>query len=244
VRLSDPTAADIFASLVADVIAVTTSGAAEEVLDRVAGRLERWQRFLERHGKGGLTPPEQTGLYGELWFLDNVVLTVVPARPAVEAWTGPLAKNQDFQLARVCIEVKTSVSNPRDEVKITNVRQLDESGLEHLALVHLALEARQTAGDTLLDMVDRIRLRLGEQVALFNERLAEAGYLDAHRALYEGTSYMLKQRRNFIVRDDFPRIVESELRAGVLDLSYVISIASCAPYVIADDVLLSLLGIA
>jgi hypothetical protein len=238
VRLATRAYQDVFTALVNDLLTSLT-GAPDE-RSAVVGfvlRLERWQRFLARHGSEGLSALEQRGLYGELWFLREYVLAAYSSAEALEAWTGPQAADQDFQFPSCSVEVKTSAGNPDQSVHISNVRQLDNSAKGHgvLYLLHVALDERHAQGESLVRIVEEIKGRLGDQAGRFNERLLEAGYVDLHTARYSATQYVAKAHQFFEVAGKFPRILESELRAGVGGIKYFVAIAACAPFLVANS---------
>jgi len=242
VRLSDPGCRDIFAALAADTIAAAaTQVDGRGAIGAIVGRLERWQRFLESHGSDGLSIQAQHGLFGELWFLERFLLSTCGPAAAVQAWTGPLAKDQDFQLPGLSCEVKASAMNPDQKVRVSNVRQLDDSAPGELFLMHVALEERNTQGRTLVDLVTTLRSALGEQTSLFNERLVNSGYLDVHSAGYAQRGYVVKHHQSYRVSGDFPRILERELRPGVGGVTYALTLSACVPFAVADAELIALL---
>ena len=65
---------DIFTALVADVITGVAEKLTEESgLEEFVVRLKRWQTFLRVNQPEGLSEIAQQGLYGELWFLRQLV---------------------------------------------------------------------------------------------------------------------------------------------------------------------------
>ena len=214
VRLTAATYRDVFTALVADLLGSLKGKATEvDALGSFVGRLERWQRLLARHGAEGLSVHEQRGLFGELWFLREFLLQDRPASTALVGWTGPLAKDQDFQLPMCTVEVKVSAENPHQTLHISNVRQLDNTGsmAAQLYLLHVALDDRHSQGETLVSMVESIRSILGGAVGEFNDLLLQAGYVDAHAPRYASASYVVKGHQFFKVDEGFPRVLEGDL---------------------------------
>ncbi|MBR8834022.1 MAG: PD-(D/E)XK motif protein [Stigonema ocellatum SAG 48.90 = DSM 106950] len=116
---------DIFTTLVQDIVdhlvplADETNAVAEFIT-----RLRRWQTFLEKHNPEGLSQTEQQGLYGELWFLRQVVIPQLGSRRGVQCWTGPRGTQQDFQFQSCAVEVKTTVAKQHQKLAIASERQL------------------------------------------------------------------------------------------------------------------------
>jgi hypothetical protein len=229
---------DVFDALVADV-----SGSASNAPDgasavlSIIGRLKRWQRFLEAHLEG-LGVEAQQGLFAELWFLRLKLFDWIGIPRSIEAWTGPTRTPQDFQIGAVAVEVKSSVSKQPQGVRITSERQLDAVGVDKLLLMHLSLEVRLGAGQSLPELVDDIRILLtGDPASLdaFESALLQSGYIDSHRHRYARHGYTLRRAEFFEVVDGFPRIMERDLRPGVGDVHYSVSIGQCKPFEIAES---------
>ncbi len=247
VRLSQPRFRDVFTSLAEDVarhVARATGDAA--AVRTLVERLERWQAFLKSHSADGLSEESQQGLYGELWFLDQHLIPSLGPRDAVRAWKGPGGAPQDFQLPGLAVEVKTSSGRQHQKLTISNERQLDSTGVGVLLLFHLSLDARQGGGETLPERIKRTReLLAADAVAAeeFEQVLFEAGYLDCHAPSYEASGYTMRESNVFEVRDQFPRIVEADLKKGVGDVCYTVSVAECKNYLVPESRLHQLLGV-
>ncbi|AFZ19206.1 PD-(D/E)XK motif protein [Allocoleopsis franciscana] len=244
--LTDPRYSDIFTTLVQDIVYHIASLADER--NAVVGfitRLRRWQAFLERHNPEGLSTAAQQGLYGELWFLRQVVIPQIGSRQGVQCWTGPRGTQQDFQLERCAIEVKTTVAKQHQKLAIASERQLDDTGTGTLILLHLSLDVRQKRGESLPDIVASVR-SLVENDPLAKEELEtllfEVGYLDIHTPRYEQIGYTEREVNYFKVEGDFPRIVEADLRNGVGDVRYTISVAECRRFSLPEIKVISLIS--
>ena len=230
-RAANPAFGSVFTSLAEDVARhVGQIGDEGQAAGAFFGRLLQWQRLLERQGAEGLTPEEQRGLYGELWFLREHVIPALPLTEAVGAWTGPERTAKDFQFPGSAVEVKTTTARQHQNLQITSEKQLDDAGLNALFLCHLSLEAAQGTGESLPEIVAALRHSTGGSplaAQSLEDRLLEAGYLDVHGALYRAVGYLMREVNLYRVQDGFPRIVERDLLAGVGDVRYSISAAEC-----------------
>jgi hypothetical protein len=208
-------------------------------------RLRRWQAFLEKHNPEGLSPTEQQGLYGELWFLRQVVIPKLGYRQGVQCWTGPKGTQQDFQFPNCAIEVKTTVAKQHQKLSISSERQLDDTGTSTLIILHLSLDFRQGRGESLPDIVNSVR-KLVENHPIAREELEtllfQVGYLDIHISRYENIGYTQREINYFKVEGDFPRIIEADLPNGVGDVRYTISVAECKRFSITELQVISLIG--
>jgi hypothetical protein len=68
-----------------------------------------------------------------------------------------------------------------------------------------------------------------------DDMLARAGYLRQHRALYDEPRYTVRKQSFWRVTEDFPRITEGDLRAGVGDCRYHISTAGLERFLMTPE---------
>jgi hypothetical protein len=230
---------DIFTTLVQDVVDHLASiPEGQAAISAFIVRLKRWQAFLEKHNSEGLSEIAQQGLYGELWFLRQVVLSHLGLFNGLRSWTAPKWTQQDFQFPKCAVEVKTTSAKQHQKLVISSERQLDDLGTGTIVLLHLSLDVRQGSGETLLEMITSIRLLVTNDITAkdeFESLLFEIGYLDIHSVRYENTGYTIREHNYFKVREGFPRIIESELRNGVGDVRYTISVSECKRFSIPES---------
>jgi hypothetical protein len=241
--LVQPVFADLFDALVLDVAAEAAKGTtAGEIASLVAGRVKRWQLFLQGFAEG-LSIERQRGLFGELTLLFKTLIPELGCRTAVHCWTGPLAAQQDFCFGRLAIEVKTTTAKQPQSIRITSERQLDTTALDHLVLFHLSVDAREGAGRSLPELVRDVRTSVAADAAAaseLEERLFAAGYHDIHEPRYP-TGYTQREINTFEVKEPFPRIVEADCPAGVGDVQYSIAIGALTGFRVDEETLSLLL---
>lgn len=236
--LTDPKCGDIFTALATDIVQAVAPATDESAgVTALIDRLTRWQRFLEEVGPTGLSPEAQRGLYAELWLMRHHLLATLGPVASVLAWTGPSRTAHDFELGRTAIEVKSTLAKQHQTLRIVSERQLDDTGLEGLFLFHLSLDAHRDTGQSLPELVDDLRQMVGSTPAAtpFGDRLIEAGYLDAHGALYQNPGYAVREQNFFQVAEGFPRIVERDLTSGVGDVHYSVSVAECRHFLASPE---------
>jgi hypothetical protein len=230
---------DVFDSLIADVLnSIIAEVDLKIILKNYTNRLLKWQSLFEQFNPQGLTPEEQRGLYGELFFIRKFLLINSDFINVINSWVGPEQQIKDFQSGTWSVEVKTTHGNNHQKVHIANERQLDTSNLEHLFLYHLSLEARQQSGETLNQLVNIVFEILGSDFASlsrFKNKLLEAGYFGQHTSLYESTGYFIRDDVFYKVENDFPRIEENNIRDGVGDVKYTIILSHCSPYTLSEQ---------
>lgn len=230
---------DVFDTLVADVLsAVINETEIKVILKNYSNRLIRWQNLFERFKQQGLTLEEQRGLFGELFFLRKFLLVSSDFQNVVTSWIGTEKQIRDFQFGRWSVEVKTTHGNNHQKIHISSERQLDTRNLDNLFVNHLSLDVRQQSGETLNQLVDAVTEILTRDFTAFNQfrnKLIETGFFDHHRPLYAETGYFIRQEMFYKVENNFPRIEERDIRAGVGDVKYSIVVSQCSEFIRTEE---------
>lgn len=253
VRLTDTNFADVFTALAEDV-APRVSAAPDEGAAAAAllERLKRWQKFLTARATD-FPVSRQRGLFGELHLLERWILPAFGAATAIACWRAPQAAHQDFQFPKGAIEVKTTTEKQPQAVRVTSERQLDDTGIRALFLFVVILDERITdvpgpaEGQSLPGIIASLRSTLDPAPFArleFDDRLLDAGYLDADAPRFDGRRYSLRSEHSYRVDEGFPRILERDLASGVGDVSYDLSLAACAPFSVPPRDMISALTLA
>jgi len=226
---------DIFSILCEDLI-LSVGNITDELklVRQLLNRFEKWKSLFSKIGLNGLSPEEQRGLYGELYFLRKFLNHNNDFGKVLNTWVGTSNEIRDFQLNSWALEVKTTIGNYHQKIKISSERQLDISHLEFLYLYHLSLEKAQEGGESLHQIVFSIRQMLQIDVISlnkFNAKLFEAGFFEHHFELYKNIGYHLRHESFYLVNGNFPRIQENDLREGVGDVKYSIIVSNCQEYI-------------
>ena len=236
--LTEPGFEEVFRSLADDLVrALASAESAADVVALLVARLVMWQEFLRRFGARGMSREAQLGLFGELVFLRDYLLQVIPPRSALDAWAGGRRAAQDFQTSRGSVEVKTTAAATPHSIRIANLRQLDDRGLAALFVCLVQVSESDDGSETLSDCIGRLRQRLLPHGADFTTRLLEAGYVEAHRDLYQ-VRYSVDSVRFYRVGEGFPRLLPPDVPDGVEEVAYSVALAGCREFVCTDrDVL-------
>jgi len=246
IQLLYPNSRDIFASLCENLIqSVIKLNTEQKIIRTVVNQLEKWKTLFEKNNSTGMTPSEQQGLFGELYFLQKF-LTKPDAVlcDVLHTWVGIDKALRDFQGSSWAVEAKTTSTNNPQKVSINGERQLDETLLEKLFLFHLSVEVSNGNGQTLCQKIVAIREMLENDtpaLSLFNAKLFEAGYLDKHEPFYQDRFYQVRNENYYKIENEFPRIKENELRGGVSDVKYSIILAMCDEFLISENQLFSII---
>ena len=199
-------------------------------------RIASWQHFLDKMPQDGLSEQAQQGLFAELWFLREFLISELGPKAAVASWAGPKALSKDFQFTGLAFEVKASAAKQHTRLYVSNEMQLDLPEVGRLFVYALLLERSVAGGTSLQELVSSLRNLLGpepDSLILFSELLVQSGYAEHDAARYT-TRYVHRSEYFFEVKDEFPRIVQLDLRRGVGDVRYSILISECMRYTVAE----------
>ena len=172
-------------------------------LDAFRGLLARAPRLSE---------DQEIGLFGELVALDRLIDGVGEPK-ALAAWLGPRAEEHDFVLGEADVEVKTTRSERRIHV-IHGLGQLTPTPGRPLHLMSVQVTGAGAAGngETLPELIERIRRRLRSGRTDFDDRLTDCGWEDAQSdRLYTTRLLVRSEPRFYTVDEDFPAITSAGL---------------------------------
>ena len=233
--LKDKTDWELFYSLCKDLLRATNKSRSPETASSIIlTRLRRWQNFLKKNRPNILPEEKIKGLLGELTFIRNQLIPIYGCTDAIKFWQGPEGAPQDFNVNQAAIEVKCQMGGSTPNIKISSADQL-HTQLSELYLYVVTMgksDERNKDSVNLNQMVRHIQILLDNESSPSNSRfedlLLEAGYI--YNKKYEDYNYVISGFQVFKVIENFPRITPSDLKPGIIKISYNISLADCAPY--------------
>lgn len=218
---------ELFMLMAADIInmvADTSYTDGPEILGLVLNRIQAWQAFMKRE-QARLTLESELGLSGELECLCQLIISVMPASRAIQAWVGPLDGIQDFEIGHGAIEVKSTAAALGFTLKINSLDQLDDSLRNPVFLCGCRFSINPE-GTTLPERIRKLRDQLsGDYGAsvLFEHLLLQAGYLESHAPLYT-RKFLLRELCYWQVNENFPKLVPGNVAAGIRAARYEIDL--------------------
>lgn len=236
VCLSDDLA-PTFTAVAADIGDEVGMARAENRVGAVVSALERWQWFWGIE-TDRLNEQDALGLFAELWFLHR---WEGGGADAVKAWTASTGSRQDFQWPERSVEVKATGRRADGAVlhRVQHLDQLSDPEEGELFLFSLRVVRDELAHNTLPGIVDRVTEELRGNAQVKDElawKLVQRGYSPAFRSRHE-TPYRILGENLYRVGPGFPRLTNDSfvggLQAGIADVSYLIDMATCEPWLIA-----------
>ncbi len=207
----------------------------EDVLHKI---FEDWKSyFVEEIDSFGAQM--QLGLFGELYFMTNVLFRELGISLALNAWKGYEKNRHDFELPNISFEVKATTSNNPLKVKISNEKQLEKGKLKHLYLtVYNMVSSESKVGD-LPQLVDFITKQLANDPhssIIFRRNIMSLGYKFEKEEDYNRSYAIINKGKEYYEVDDtFPSIRLKQLEKlnksnALMDIKYSINIDACQKY--------------
>jgi hypothetical protein len=222
----------IFPILCADLIAVCLSCTDETAAAHAfARRLQAWKRFFEAQAPDGITREAYIGLWGELRVFLQLINNGASSLAVLDAWKGPESAAQDFCRGNAAVEVKNTIAAEDRPVRISNLRQLDDTPLEALFLVHLVCDFRHQAGERLSEQVARIAALIGADATdRLHELILSYGLVLPDSSPWADWGFTVLQERLYHVGGQFPRLTLPMIPVGITDVAYSVDLNACDPY--------------
>jgi hypothetical protein len=226
--LVDDQLRDIFYKFCEDIIESTRHNRKE---DGFAPAVERWDTWIKFFAKTSLPLSENEilGLIGEIYFLQNVMMTKYGQDVALESYIGTDRAHKDFEVNDTWYEIK-SIHNGVRSVKISSIEQLDSNEVGQLEIITFD-QSTPTYEDniTLNNVISGFRNSLDRKWQLkFDEKMRKAGYLEDER--YDEYNFLFVKVDEYTVSADFPKLSKSDLPNGITKASYEIDISAIQRY--------------
>ena len=220
---------ELFAKLCWDLM--DASKESDNPVSALVSQYKKWQRLLQRV-QGDLLPKNiQKGLIGELLMLEELIQSDGYSF-AVNCWVGPEGSDQDFDLNRAWIEVKTTTI-AGTTITISSLQQLDRTDKGYLAVYHIdPTTAYGDATISLNEMISRIDMLITDENTknIFSCKLARLGYQLKDAEKYSEFRFKVKEKELFEVDESFPRLCKSTVPIGVTEVKYDISLPAIMSY--------------
>jgi hypothetical protein len=195
--------------------------------------LDRWHNFFKRKWDTKLTLEEEMGLFGELNYI-NRWLGIFPQEPPliIKDWKGPLKNRIDFVSKNSGVEIKTVAPKIRDEIKISNEKQLELNPvIDKLFLYVLKIEVNDSTGKSLRDLIEIIEEQLINRApslaVKFKDLLQEVGVMSKD---YDKNYFYIHEELAYKAAEEFPKLTSKNLPTGITNVSYSIDLSHCKSF--------------
>lgn len=237
---SIPNTDNIFELVISDICDRIVSFNNDNINSTLINVLSEWKYFFEKLETKILSPSEQKGLFGELYFLKNYLLKKYTTYESLVFWTGADKTNHDFQINKNAVEIKTSSSKQHKKITIASERQLDNTGLDNLFLGVMTFNMHINCPSKALgQIVSDIFVIINDDFAavyFFEIKLIKIGFNRLNSDKYT-VGFSTREVKFYEVVDGFPRLLYKQLPNGIGDIKYTVMVATCEPFEIKTDIL-------
>lgn len=227
---------DLFESLCVDLITeVSSTNNKNKCIDHFFYKLHIWKDFFKNMKIKSLTDNSAQGLFGELYFINNICSRNISIEKAILSWEGPNGSEHDFKFENGAIEVKTSKPRSSD-ITISNIDQLDNEKCNNLFLVHFMIERIQMEESNKLNLpklIKKIREKIKDtpESILFDKKLISSGYIDNQ---FDDLYFNVTDSFYYEVKNDFPRLTSLNIPKSIKNVKYIIDISTCKDYIVKE----------
>lgn len=174
---------------------------------------------------------KQIGLYGELYFLNNILIKKLNIRECILSWTGP-SKKHDFSLLNLLIEIKTTSVKSNNKIRTSSTDQLSPIYEKKLFLNFLKFE-KKSNGRNLNEIVNEIEESIQKDDYILNEfnlKLMKVGYFKDHKTFYD-EKFSLLEEKYFYIDKNFPYLEKKKIpypdSIEEIQFTYTINLDKC-----------------
>ncbi|PUA27931.1 MAG: hypothetical protein B0W54_15585 [Cellvibrio sp. 79] len=222
---------DIFEAL-CNALIISLKNATDSVsaLAISLSHLRRWKAFLAGHSQQ-LSAEEVRGLFAEITFLSELLDQDIFSDNAVDSWLGAERSHQDFIFGNTSVEIKSISGTERSTVRISSEDQLESiNEFLFLRIYRISALTESGAARSLNEIISMTNLKLknAESIDAFDRKLAACGYIPLPQ--YDLPRFMISEVNTYKIEGDFPRLIRSELPAGVTNISYDLQLENIASY--------------
>ena len=188
-----------------------------------------WSDFLKAKRTNLLSEQVIQGLYGELVFLEYLIENSNdPINNILSSWRGPYNANHDFHFTNKTFEVKTKRKNS-NTISISSENQLEAEIGKRLELVVITVDLIKRAGDTLKDILNRIRLKAlskGGNISILSDALAEKKLTFINVVEYDHFQFKNLAFQFFECdHPSFPKLVRNNINDALHNVTYNLTLS-------------------
>tara|TARA_Y100001972_G_scaffold125960_1_gene178422 strand:- start:5430 stop:6422 length:993 start_codon:yes stop_codon:yes gene_type:complete len=210
----------------------------QHALTIIYQRVNYWKKLFARVSGEFLTPQQQRGLFGELYFLSLLLDRNENKQSVLDSWQGVLGANQDFTFNYNAVEIKTTKAN-NPSLNISNELQLDYSSWNSLflgvVLVNESAGSINSLSSIINEILDGLAFNI-ELVNAFKVKLGFAGIEEEAIDAYSEISFTPRNIRLFNVKNGFPVITPESLNSdSIHNVKYQIDIAACSSFEVQEE---------
>lgn len=226
--LEDDCAKEVFFIFCASLIeTIEHKDNENDALNSLKNRYYSWRLLLKNKGK---MPYEiYQGLYGELYFLHEVLMKKYGIEIAVNSWVGPEGYSKDFSLNDTWYEIKT-IGTSSSDVCINSLAQLESDTNGHL--ITIIVEKMSKEFDMGLCSVPLLYRAIVSEISnhqlreRFINKVLKYGFFDDDDSI-NNSKFEVQKINSYLVNNNFPKLTRNNVKSmAITKVKYDLSISS------------------
>jgi putative PD-(D/E)XK family protein DUF4420 len=238
IRLNDPEFKDLFNDLIISLYQIIKDlEEPKEYSKQLVNGFYKWSEFFRDKNKNNLSPSEIKGLFGELFFLNEILKesNSESINRITESWKGPFDTTHDFIFETKNIEIKTKLLS-KESVKISSEYQLElefDKGLELLVIsVIVDLNKGQSINDLLRQIQTQVRNNFGDLSILYSA-LKQKGLTIENTKQYNNYRYLVDHSCHYdCTKIGFPKLSFTTIPRAISKLNYSLRVRPLEDFII------------
>lgn len=221
VSIADQQYLNVFDKLVDD-LADTVRGVGNSlVAERMfIKRFIEWKTLFEKEVTSILNFSEIVGLTGELYFLKEFMFSKYGIVDSINAWSGPLGADKDFNINDTWYEVKTK-SLKKETIHLNSHRQLISNKIGYLTIIsYEKTSLANPNASNLFSLYHEISNLIETQSlqTVFDNKLANLNFVPDEK--YKEINLLIHEIEFYIVNEKFPQISNVEFDKVITNIEY------------------------
>lgn len=231
---------ELFESLCTDLVSdACNTISPNKCIDKFFYKLHIWKDFFKNISIKTLTKNSAQGLFGELYFINNLTKYDFDLTEVIKNWTGPSGEEYDFKMEKASVEIK-STKTRTSIVTISNLMQLDNAKCENLFLVRFGVELQTIKSSNSLSLpgiIDEIRQKILDTLILriFDQKLIASGYVDNS---FDDLNFIIVEKNYYEINDNFPKLTMLNIPKGIKSAKYTLDLDFCNEFSINENAFL------
>lgn len=224
ILLNDDYFKDLFDDLILSVYSkIFQISSPEEYSQEFINHFIKWSAFFENKKYGALSPQEVKGLFGELVYLKELLLTPdMDVNAILRSWKGPYNEVHDFIFDFKDFEVKT-VSDTENYVRISSEFQMECQKGKELFLSVITVLNNDT-GKNIKDLINEIRIinyEYGGDNSIFLNALLHKGITTSNMDGYDHFRFKEVSLTCYDCnKENFPKLISEKIPDEICKVTY------------------------
>lgn len=237
IKVLDSKFNELFESLCIDLVSESCNTiSSNKCIDKFFYKLHIWKDFFKNMTIKTLTKNSAQGLFGELYFINDLIKYNLDPSYIIQSWTGPLGEENDFKMEKSSAEIKTTKTRT-STVTISNLNQLDNEKCERLYLIRYGVEVQTIKSSkslTLLEIINEIRQKIADTLILriFDQKLIASGYIDN---IFDDLNFIIVEKNYYEIKEDFPKLTMLNIPNGIKSAKYTLDLDFCNEFTVDES---------